>query len=185
MAVLYDSLIYPLVILFALPVAVGGAIGGLWLFGYSFSVLAMIGMILLVGLAIKNGILLVDRANYNRFGRGMAREAALLEAGPVRLRPILMTSLTIAVALAPSALRLGEGSELRAPLSAAVLGGVISSTLLTLVVVPVMYTLLDSWQSAMGRLTGWQSAPASQPDPGPMAALRPVAGGQDGPEEGE
>lgn len=142
MAILYNSLIHPLVILFALPAAAGGAIVGLLVFGYSFSVFAMIGMILLVGLAIKNGILLVDRTNHNR-ARGMERIAALCEAGPARLRPILMTSTTIAIALFPTALRFGEGAELRAPLAAAVLGGVISSTLLTLVLVPVMYTLLD------------------------------------------
>jgi HAE1 family hydrophobic/amphiphilic exporter-1 len=150
MAVLYNSLIHPLVILFALPAAVGGAIVGLLIFGYSFSVFAMIGMILLVGLAIKNGILLVDRTNHNR-ARGMDRMAALLEAGPARLRPILMTSTTIAIALFPTALRFGEGAELRAPLAAAVLGGVISSTLLTLVLVPVMYTLLDGLPTAIGQ----------------------------------
>jgi HAE1 family hydrophobic/amphiphilic exporter-1 len=148
MAVLYNSLIHPLVILFALPAAAGGAIVGLLVFGYSFSVFAMIGMILLVGLAIKNGILLVDRTNMNR-ARGMDRLTALQEAGPARLRPILMTSTTIAIALFPTALRFGEGAELRAPLAAAVLGGVISSTLLTLVLVPVMYTLLDGLPTAL------------------------------------
>jgi HAE1 family hydrophobic/amphiphilic exporter-1 len=151
MAVLYNSLIHPLVILFALPAAIGGAIVGLLIFGYSFSVFAMIGMILLVGLAIKNGILLVDRTNLNR-QRGMEQRAALLEAGPARLRPILMTSTTIAIALFPTALRFGEGAELRAPLAAAVLGGVISSTLLTLVLVPVVYTLLDGAPATTGRL---------------------------------
>jgi HAE1 family hydrophobic/amphiphilic exporter-1 len=153
MVVLYNSFIYPFVILFALPVAVGGAVGALWIFGYSFSIFAMIGLILLVGLAIKNGILLVDRANQNR-ARGMNRRAALLEAGPARLRPILMTSLAIAVALTPTAMKLGEGAELRAPLAAAVLGGVISSTLLTLLVVPVMYTLLDGLQGKVAGLFG-------------------------------
>jgi HAE1 family hydrophobic/amphiphilic exporter-1 len=138
------------VILFSLPAAVGGAIVGLLIFGYTFSVFAMMGLILLVGLAIKNGILLVDRTNHNR-ARGMDRRGALLEAGPARLRPILMTSTTIAIALLPTALRLGEGAELRAPLAAVVLGGVISSTLLTLVVVPVVYTLLDGLPSAVGR----------------------------------
>jgi HAE1 family hydrophobic/amphiphilic exporter-1 len=149
MSILYNSLIHPLVILFALPAAVGGAIVGLLIFGYSFSVFAMIGMILLVGLAIKNGILLVDRTNHNR-ARGMDKLAALREAGPARLRPILMTSTTIAIALFPTALRFGEGAELRAPLAAAVLGGVISSTLLTLVLVPVMYSLLDGLPSRVG-----------------------------------
>jgi HAE1 family hydrophobic/amphiphilic exporter-1 len=153
MAVLYNSLIHPLVILFSLPAAVGGAIVGLLVFGYTFSVFAMMGLILLVGLAIKNGILLVDRTNHNR-ARGMDRGAALLEAGPARLRPILMTSTTIAIALFPTALRFGEGAELRAPLAAVVFGGVISSTLLTLVLVPVVYTLLDGLPSAIGRAVG-------------------------------
>jgi HAE1 family hydrophobic/amphiphilic exporter-1 len=82
----------------------------------------------------------------------MEQRAALLEAGPARLRPILMTSTTIAIALFPTALRLGEGAELRAPLAAAVLGGVISSTLLTLVLVPVVYTLLDGAPATTGRI---------------------------------
>ena len=142
MAVLYNSLLHPLVILFSLPVAVGGAMFGLWIFGYAFSIFAMIGLILLVALAIKNGILLVDRTNRNK-EQGMSTHDALLEAGPARLRPIVMTSMTIVVAMLPTALQLGEGAELRAPLAAVVLGGVISSTLLTLVLIPVVYTLLD------------------------------------------
>jgi HAE1 family hydrophobic/amphiphilic exporter-1 len=142
MAILYNSLIHPLVILFGLPLAFGGAILATYLFHYTINVFSLIGMILLVGLAIKNGILLVDRTNHNR-ARGMERGAALLEAGPARLRAILMTSLTIAASLTPTAFQLGEGADLRAPLAATVLGGVISSTALTLVVVPVVYTLLD------------------------------------------
>ena len=142
MAILYNSFTHPLVILFSLPAAVGGAIFGLLIFGYSFSIFSMIGLILLVGLAIKNGILLVDRTNRNR-EHGMEIHEALLEAGPARLRAILMTSVTIAFALLPVALHFGEGAETRAPLAATVLGGVVSSTLLTLVLVPVMYTTLD------------------------------------------
>ncbi|HEY3110397.1 MAG TPA: efflux RND transporter permease subunit [Chloroflexota bacterium] len=164
MAILYDSFVAPIVILFSLPVAVGGAIGALWVFGYTFNIFAMIGLILLVGLAIKNGILLVDRANHNR-AAGMTADAALLEAGPRRLRPILMTSTTIALALLPTALRFGEGSELRAPLAAAVLGGVITSTLLTLMLIPVVYSLTASVRPALARVAGWRpgrrrSAPA-------------------------
>jgi len=143
MAVLYNSLVHPLTILFSLPVAIGGAMFGLFAFGYVFSVFSMIGLILLVGLAIKNGILLVDRTNQN-VDAGMSVTDALLEAGPARLRPILMTSLTIAIALLPTALNIGEGAELRAPLAATVLGGVISSTALTLVLIPVVYTLFQS-----------------------------------------
>jgi HAE1 family hydrophobic/amphiphilic exporter-1 len=151
MAILYNSLIHPLVILFGLPLAFGGAIFATFLFHYTINVFSLIGMILLVGLAIKNGILLVDRTNQNR-ARGMERRAALLEAGPARLRAILMTSLTIAASLTPTAFQLGEGADLRAPLAATVLGGVISSTALTLVVVPVVYTLLDGLTTRFARL---------------------------------
>lgn len=151
MAVLYNSFTDPLVILFSLPVAVAGAMFGLLVFGYTFSVFSMIGLILLVGLAIKNGILLVDRTNHN-IERGMSTAEALLEAGPARLRPILMTSITIALALFPTALGLGEGTELRAPLAATVLGGVISSTLLTLLLIPVVYSLFDSVPGLVGRI---------------------------------
>jgi HAE1 family hydrophobic/amphiphilic exporter-1 len=153
MAVLYNSLIHPFVILFGLPLAFGGAVIATFLFHYTINVFSMIGMILLVGLAIKNGILLVDRTNHNR-ARGMPIRAALMEAGPTRLRAILMTSLTIAASLTPTAFQLGEGADLRAPLAATVLGGVISSTALTLVVVPVVYTLLDGLHSAIGRRIG-------------------------------
>jgi HAE1 family hydrophobic/amphiphilic exporter-1 len=151
MAILYNSLIHPLVILFGLPLAFSGAVVATFLFHYTLNVFSMIGMILLVGLAIKNGILLVDRTNQNR-ARGMERRAALLEAGPARLRAILMTSLTIAASLTPTAFQLGEGADLRAPLAATVLGGVISSTALTLVVVPVVYTLLDGLTAQTTRL---------------------------------
>ena len=151
MAVLYNSLLDPLVILFSLPVAFGGAMLGLFVFGYEFSVFSMIGLILLVGLAIKNGILLVDRTNQNR-ERGLSVRDALLEAGPARLRAIMMTSLTIAIALLPTAFQLGEGSELRAPLAATVIGGIISSTLLTLVFIPVVYTILIGWSDGLGNL---------------------------------
>jgi HAE1 family hydrophobic/amphiphilic exporter-1 len=169
MAVLYDSFLYPFVILFALPVSVGGAIGALWIFGYSFNIFAMIGFILLVGLAIKNGILLVDRANRNR-AEGLGARAALLEAGPTRLRPILMTSLTIALALTPTALGSGEGAELRAPLAAAVLGGVITSTILTLVVVPIAYTFAAGLQELPRRLRRRRAEP-----PAPAAETAPAS----------
>ena len=171
MAVLYNSLLDPLVILFSLPVAVGGAMFGLFAFNYVFSVFSMIGLILLVGLSIKNGILLVDRTNQNR-ERGMSTYDALLEAGPARLRPILMTSLTIAIALTPTAMQLGEGAEMRAPLAATVLGGVISSTMLTLVLIPVVYTLIESLTDFGHRAL--RLAHIERP-----VAVAPIAGGAD------
>lgn len=160
MAVLYNSLTHPLVILFSLPAAVGGAMFGLLAFGYTFSIFSMIGLILLVGLAIKNGILLVDRTNHNR-ERGMSAIDSLLEAGPARLRAILMTSLTIALALTPIAFKLSEGAEQRAPLAATVLGGVISSTVLTLVLIPIVYVFLDSLAQLFRQVVGLQ--PTGQP----------------------
>jgi len=125
MAILYNSLIHPFVIFFGLPLAFGGAIVATFLFHYMLIVFSMIGMILLVGVTNNNGILLVDRTNQNR-ARGMATRAALVDAGPARLRPILITSLTIAVSLAPTAFQLGEGPDLRAPLAANALEAVSS-----------------------------------------------------------
>jgi HAE1 family hydrophobic/amphiphilic exporter-1 len=171
MAVLYDSFVAPIVILFSLPVAVGGSIGALWLFGYTFNIFSMIGLILLVGLAIKNGILLVDRANRNR-ATGMSANASMEEAGPTRLRPILMTSMTIALALLPTAMQLGEGSELRAPLAAGVLGGVVTSTLLTLMLIPVIYSLAASTGVALGRVVGWRPGQRRPEDDWPDTGLR-------------
>jgi HAE1 family hydrophobic/amphiphilic exporter-1 len=173
MAVLYNSLLEPLIILFGLPVAFGGALISSALFRYTFNLFSLIGVILLVGLAIKNGILLVDRTNHNR-ERGMGRYEAVLDAGPARLRAILMTSATIVVALLPSAFQLGEGSEIRAPLAATVVGGVIASTLLTLVVVPTMYTILDAMRSRFSRRrppeTRHQPVPPDRPITEPSAA---------------
>lgn len=174
MAILYNSLTDPLVILFSLPVAVAGAMVGLLVFGYAFSVFSMIGLILLVGLAIKNGILLVDRTNHNR-ERGMDTYEALLEAGPARLRPILMTSITIALALFPTALGVGEGTELRAPLAATVLGGVISSTLLTLILIPVVYSLFDAVPGLVSRILRFSGILALMPSR-PVPAAGDAAG---------
>ncbi len=179
MAVLYNSFTHPLVILFSLPVAVAGAMFGLLIFDYTFSVFSMIGLILLVGLAIKNGILLVDRANHNR-ERGMTTYDALIEAGPARLRPILMTSITIALALFPTALGLGEGTEIRAPLAATVLGGVISSTALTLLLIPVVYSLFDSVPGLVVRILSFTGILALLPERTPRPAVQAGDSGGDG-----
>jgi HAE1 family hydrophobic/amphiphilic exporter-1 len=120
-----------------------GAFGAMAIFRSPFNVITMIGIILLMGLVTKNAILLVDYTNTLR-RKGKTRLDALLEAGPVRLRPILMTTAAMIFGMLPIALALSEGSELRAPMAVAVIGGLITSTLLTLVVVPVAYTLIDS-----------------------------------------
>ena len=154
LVVQFGSFLDPLAILLSLPLSLIGVMLALLLWRSTLNVFSMIGLILLVGLAIKNGILLVDRTNHNR-EEGLSVHDALLEAGPARLRAILMTSVTIAIALLPTAFQLGEGSELRAPLAATVIGGVISSTLLTLVFVPVMYTLMYALRLRSGQAIGW------------------------------
>lgn len=150
MVALYESLLYPLVIMFALPVSVVGALGGLFLTGQTLSIASMIGIIMLMGLVGKNGILLVDYTNTLR-NRGKGRYDAIVEAGPTRLRPILMTTTAMVMAMLPVALQVGQGSESRSPMAVVVIGGMISSTVLTLVLVPVVYTLFDDLQMWLGR----------------------------------
>jgi multidrug efflux pump subunit AcrB len=125
-----------------LPLAVVGAMATLFLFDKPIGMPSLIGIILLMGLVTKNAILLVDRTNQLR-GQGLGIREALLEAGPRRLRPILMTSAAMVLGMLPTAIGTGEGSEFRSPMSIAVIGGVLTSTLLTLVVVPVVYVWVD------------------------------------------
>ncbi len=146
---LFESWLYPLAIMLALPVSLIGAFGGLVLTGNTLNVFSMIGMIMLMGLVAKNAILLVDYTNTLR-SRGMERREALLEAGRTRLRPILMTTSTIITAMIPLALKLESGAESRSPMAVVVIGGVISSTLLTLVLIPTVYTYLDDLQQTLG-----------------------------------
>jgi hydrophobic/amphiphilic exporter-1 (mainly G- bacteria), HAE1 family len=154
MVALFESLIFPLMIMFSLPLAVVGAFGLLTLTGNTLNMLSMIGMILLTGLVGKNAILLVDYTNTLR-KRGFERNAALLEAGPTRLRPILMTTSALVLAMMPIALKLGEGSEWRAPMAVTVIGGLLTSTLLTLVLIPAVYTIMDDFTGSLSRAPGW------------------------------
>ncbi len=142
LAAQFESIVHPFSIMLALPMAMIGAVLLLLIFGSSLSVVSLIGIIMLMGLVTKNGILLVDYTNVLR-GRGLTRFDALLKAGPTRLRPILMTTFAMVFGMMPVALGLGEGGDFRAPMGQAVIGGLITSTLLTLFIVPVVYTLLD------------------------------------------
>lgn len=139
----FESFVHPFTIMTALPLGMAGAFVLLFLTGFEVSMPVMIGMILLMGLATKNSILLVDYTNQLRRRDGMDMEDALLEACPTRLRPILMTSAAIILGMLPTAVLQGPGSEFRQPMAVAVIGGVITSTLLTLVVVPIIYTWFD------------------------------------------
>jgi hydrophobic/amphiphilic exporter-1 (mainly G- bacteria), HAE1 family len=147
LAAQFDSFIHPFTIIVSLPLSVVGAFGALYITGMTLNIFSMIGVIMLMGLVVKNAILLVDYANQMR-EKGMGVREALLEAGPVRLRPILMTTLAMIFGMLPVALALGEGGEVRAPMAVVVIGGLVSSTLLTLVVVPVVYTLFDGMTSS-------------------------------------
>jgi HAE1 family hydrophobic/amphiphilic exporter-1 len=138
----FNSFIHPLTIMISLPMSLIGAIGALLIAGSALSIFGMIGIIMLMGLVTKNAILLVDYTNTLR-ERGLDREEALLRAGPVRLRPILMTTTAMIFGMLPVAMGMGEGAEARAPMAICVIGGLITSTFLTLLVVPVVYSLLD------------------------------------------
>jgi hydrophobe/amphiphile efflux-1 (HAE1) family protein len=140
----FESFVYPFSIMLALPMSIIGAVLALLVFHSSLSVMSLIGIIMLMGLVTKNGILLVDYINISR-ERGHNRHDAILIAGPTRLRPILMTSFAIIFGMIPVAFSLGEGSEFRSPMGQAVIGGMITSTLLTLFVVPIVYTILDDF----------------------------------------
>jgi HAE1 family hydrophobic/amphiphilic exporter-1 len=157
----FESFIHPFTIMAALPLAVVGALLGLFLTNFSIGMPALIGIILLMGLVTKNSILLVDYTNELR-ARGRSMMQALLEAGPTRLRPILMTSMAMVLGMLPTALSRGEGSEFRAPMSIAVIGGVITSTILTLVVVPVVYTWMDRFTLKRGEKSPATVGPAAR-----------------------
>jgi HAE1 family hydrophobic/amphiphilic exporter-1 len=138
----FNSFIQPFIIMVAQPLAIIGGVVSLWATGHTLNVFSMIGLVLLMGLVAKNSILLVDLTNQRR-ADGKSIEQSLKEACPIRLRPILMTSLTIILAMLPAAFGAGAGADANAPMAVAVIGGMISSTLLSLVVVPAVYSLVE------------------------------------------
>ena len=138
----FKSFLQPLALMTSLPLTLIGVVLALMAFGSTLSIFSVIGIVMLMGLVTKNAILLVDFAIRLR-EQGLARSEALLQAARVRLRPILMTTLAMVFGMVPLAFALSEGSEQRAPMGQAVIGGVITSSLLTLVVVPVIYCWLD------------------------------------------
>jgi HAE1 family hydrophobic/amphiphilic exporter-1 len=159
----FGSFLQPLAIMLSLPLSLIGVMLGLMLTRGTFNIMSMIGVIMLMGLVTKNAILLIDFANKAR-AAGRERRDALIDAGELRLRPIVMTTLAMIFGMLPTALALGAGSEFRAPMAHAVIGGLITSTLLTLVVVPVVYTYLDDFGSWVGRLVKqWTGAPEPRP----------------------
>ena len=142
MASQFESLIHPFVILLTIPLAITGAVWALWLTHTTVNVVAYIGLIMLAGIVVNQSIVLIDAVNQAR-ERGLAKHDAIVEAGKLRLRPILITKLTTILGLMPMALGLGEGAEVRAPMAITVIGGVLLTTFLTLLVIPVVYAVLD------------------------------------------
>jgi len=142
MAAQFESFIHPFIILFTVPLGAIGVIWTLLLTHQSVSVVVFIGIIMLAGIVVNNGIVLIDYINTLR-RNGMPKGEALREAGRVRLRPIVMTTLTTVLGLLPMALGLGEGAEIRAPMALTVIGGLLGATVLTLLVIPAMYSVVD------------------------------------------
>ncbi|GBF35249.1 acriflavin resistance protein [Desulfocucumis palustris] len=157
----FESYIDPFAIMFSIPMAIVGAIFGLLVMGSDLSLMSMIGIIMLMGLVTKNAILLIDFTKQRRT-QGMERSEAIISAGLTRLRPIIMTSMAMIFGMLPLALALGSGAESRAPMAHAIIGGLIASTMLTLVVVPVMYTFLDDLKNKVYSVTRRSKAPAAE-----------------------
>jgi len=144
----FESFIHPFIVLLSMPLSFIGAFGALLITGKTINIFSLIGIILLMGLVKKNAILLVDYTNTLR-ARGMQRREAILQAGPVRLRPILMTTFAMIFGMMPIAIGIGEGAETRAPMAIATIGGLLTSLFLTLVVVPAAYDVLDDLQAKL------------------------------------
>jgi len=162
----FESLIHPLVIMFTIPLAFIGTVLVLKILGIPLSVVVILGMIMLAGIVVNNAIVLVDSVNQLR-RRGMDRDEAIVSAGSVRLRPILMTTATTVLGLLPMAIGLGDGAEIRTPMAIAVISGLIMSTALTLVVIPTVYATIDGMVArflpARPQVDEGEPAPAEYP----------------------
>ncbi|HEX8718971.1 MAG TPA: efflux RND transporter permease subunit [Gemmatimonadaceae bacterium] len=148
LVVQFGSFLDPVSILVSLPLSLIGVVLALWITGSTLNIMSLIGVILLMGIVAKNAILLIDFAKWAR-ERGMPIREALVEAGRIRLRPIIMTTLALIAGMLPVALGRGEGADFRAPLGRAVIGGVLTSTLLTLLVIPTVYEILEGWKARL------------------------------------
>ena len=169
LVVQFGSFLDPIAILISLPLSLIGVMGALAITGYTLNIMSLIGVILLCGIVAKNAILLIDFAKWARERNGMPLREALIEAGAIRLRPILMTTFALIAGMVPVALGRGEGAQFRAPLGAAVIGGTITSTILTLLVIPTFYEIFDKARTRMSRLTG-----LTPPHTGQFRAIDPV-----------
>ena len=164
MVLLFQSFFKPVTILFALPLAIVGGALGLWVMGLQIDMPSLIGFLMLMGLAAKNSILLVEYAIESERS-GASRREAMLEATRERARPIVMTSLAMMGGMLPTALGIGQGAEFRQPMAVAVIGGLITSTVLSLVLVPVVYEIVDAFEDWIRPLMSKLITPREAPHP--------------------
>jgi hydrophobic/amphiphilic exporter-1 (mainly G- bacteria), HAE1 family len=174
LAAKFESFIHPFTILLSVPLALIGAITALWVAGGGLNTMSLIGMVILVGIVVNDAIIKVDFINQAR-AHGAALRDAILAAGSARLRPIMMTTVTTVLGLTPMALGIGRGADLRAPLAIAVIGGLITATALTLLVVPVAYDLIESLRVRLLALAGREPLPAVPARPAAGAAPTPAS----------
>ena len=166
LVVQFGSFLDPVAIMISLPLSLIGVMVSLAITGNTINIMTLIGVMMLMGIVAKNAILLIDFAKWAREKDGKPLREALIEAGSIRLRPILMTTFALIAGMIPVALGRGEGAQFRAPLGIAVIGGVITSTFLTLLVIPTGYEILDEWRQAFSRFFGYR--------PRQMTAEHPV-----------
>ena len=170
LVVQFGSFLDPLAILMSLPLSLIGVLLALAITGNTVNLMSLIGVILLMGIVAKNAILLIDFAKWAREKDGMPLREALIEAGAIRLRPILMTTFALIAGMIPVALGSGEGAQFRAPLGVAIIGGVLTSTLLTLLVIPTFYEVMDEWRHSLARRFGF-NPPMTGEFPVPQGAV--------------
>ena len=173
LVLLFGSVLQPITILFSLPLSIGGAIFALFLTGDQLTIPVWIGILMLMGIVTKNAIMLVDFA-IESIARGMPRNEAIVDAGQKRARPIIMTSIAMVAGMVPSALAFGAGGEFRSPMALAVIGGLILSTILSLLFVPAMFTLMDDLGNFLWRIGKRFIGPADEEAPPPGAAGQPA-----------
>ena len=170
LVVQFGSFIDPLAILMSLPLSLIGVLLSLAITGYTINIMSLIGVILLMGIVAKNAILLIDFAKWAREKEGLPLREALISAGSIRLRPILMTTFALIAGMLPVAFGRGEGAQSRAPLGVAIIGGVLTSTLLTLLVIPTFYEVMDEWRSKLAGRFGMKP-PMTAEHPIPIGAI--------------
>jgi hydrophobe/amphiphile efflux-1 (HAE1) family protein len=170
LVLLFHSFLQPVTIMVALPLSVGGAMAAIWCSGDSMSISVLIGLLMLMGIVTKNAILFVDYAILSIHERGTPRREALLEAGAKRAQPILMTTIAMVAGMAPIAMRFGEDADFRAPMALTVIGGLVTSTLLSLIFVPIAFTFIDDIQRFLVRHIGHWVAVDDGTTPAPEPA---------------